>query len=97
MALQTHWDGRFGSKVGQIGTQIGQIRDFFRSDFSTFGASAPNALKSNLKSPGFVRFGANLTHVVPKSGNHAVRPVVKGSREVRGAGRRVTSLVVFVH
>ena len=28
-------DGRFGSKVGQIGPQIGQIRDFFRSD--TFG------------------------------------------------------------
>ena len=31
-------DGRFGSKVGQIGLQIGQIRAFFRSDFSTFGS-----------------------------------------------------------
>ena len=31
-------DARFGSKVGQIGPQIGQIRDFFRSDFSTFGS-----------------------------------------------------------
>ena len=30
--------GKFGSKVGQIGPQIGQILDFFRSDFSTFGA-----------------------------------------------------------
>ena len=29
-------DGRFGSKVGQIGPQFGQIWDFFRSDFSTF-------------------------------------------------------------
>ena len=25
-------DGRFGSKVGQIGPQMGQIRDFFRSE-----------------------------------------------------------------
>ena len=36
----TDRDGRFGSKVGQIGPQIGQIRDFFRSDFSTFGSSS---------------------------------------------------------
>ena len=35
------WDGRFGSK--------GQIRSFFRADFSAFGAGAPNALKSDLK------------------------------------------------
>ena len=31
-------DGRFGSKVGQIGPQMGQIWGFFRSDFSAFGA-----------------------------------------------------------
>ena len=31
-------DGRFGFKVGQIGPQVGQIRDFFRSYFSTFGS-----------------------------------------------------------
>ena len=31
--------------------QMGQIRGFFRSDFSTFGAGAPNALKSDLKKP----------------------------------------------
>ena len=30
---------------------MGQIRDFFRSDFSAFGAPAPNALKSDLKKP----------------------------------------------
>ena len=35
-------DGRFGYKVGQIGPQIGQIRNFFRSDFSTFGSNEPN-------------------------------------------------------
>ena len=35
-------DGRFGSKVAHIGSQIGQIRDFFRSDL-------PNVLKSDLK------------------------------------------------
>ena len=28
---------------------MGQIRGFFRSDFSAFGAPAPNALKSDLK------------------------------------------------
>ena len=37
-----HSDGRFGSKVGQIGPQIGQIWDFFRSD-------EPNVLKFDLK------------------------------------------------
>ena len=30
---------------------MGQIRWFFRSDFSTFGAITPNALKSDLKKP----------------------------------------------
>ena len=44
-------DGKFGSKVGQIGPQMGQIQGFFRSDFSAFGAGAPNALKSDLKKP----------------------------------------------
>ena len=38
-------EGRFGSKVGQIGPQMGQIRGLFRS------AGAPNALKSDLKKP----------------------------------------------
>ena len=33
-------EGRFGSKVGQIGPQMGQIRGFFRSDFSAFGVGA---------------------------------------------------------
>ena len=28
-----------------------QIRGFFRSDFSAFGAGAPNTLKSDLKKP----------------------------------------------
>ena len=28
---------------------MGQIRAFFRSDLSAFGAGAPNALKSDLK------------------------------------------------
>ena len=44
-------DGRFGSKVGQIGPQIGQIWD------------EPHVLKSDLKKSriSFVQFGANLT------------------------------------
>jgi len=31
--------------------QMGQIWVFFRSDFSAFGAGAPNALESDLKKP----------------------------------------------
>ena len=49
----------FGSKVGQIG----KIRDFFRSDFSTFWL----ILEPDLKNPGFVSFGAILVHLGPKS------------------------------
>ena len=41
-------DGRFGYKVDQIGPQIGQIRDFFRSDFSTFGSTIP-AVQSRIE------------------------------------------------
>ena len=44
--------------------QMGQIRDFFRSDFSTFWRGAN---KSDLKNPWFVPFGANLTHFGTKS------------------------------
>ena len=51
-------DGRFGSKVGQIGPQIGQNRDFFRSDFSAFGAGRP--FGTNL-----TNFGAKPTIPVP--------------------------------
>ena len=37
---------------------MGQIRDFFRSDFSTFGSMSSNFLKSDLKKiPEFVPFG----------------------------------------
>ena len=43
-------DGRFGSKVGQIGLQIGQIRGFFRLDFSAFGAPIWPSLEPNLPS-----------------------------------------------
>ena len=49
IAVKHSRDGRFGSKVGQIGPKMGEIQEFFRSDFSAFGAPAPNALKSDLK------------------------------------------------
>ena len=59
--------GRFGRKVGQNWPQMGQIRDFFRSDFSTFGSMSRSMSQIywNLiwKSPRFVLFGANLTHL----------------------------------
>ena len=53
-----------GSKVGQIRPQIGQIRDFFRSDFSTFGSMSQIYWNLIWKGPGFVQFGvqSNLTH-----------------------------------
>ena len=47
-----------------------QIRDFFRSDFSTFNILAHRAKKYwNLiwKSPGFVPFEADLTHFGTKA------------------------------
>ena len=45
---------------------MGNIRGFFRSDFSAFGAGAPNALKSDLK--------ANLTHFGAKPTIPVSRP-----------------------
>ena len=42
-------DVRFGTKAGQVWSQMEQIRDFFRSDFSNFGSS-------NLKKSWFVKF-----------------------------------------
>ena len=73
-------EGTFGSEVGQIGPkwdksgffqiifqcicQMVQIRGFFRSDFSAFGAGAMNL---TWKKTGFVPFGANLTHFGAKS------------------------------
>ena len=41
---------------------MGQIRGFFRSDFSTFGARRQMHWNLIWKSPGMVPFGANLSH-----------------------------------
>ena len=60
---------------------MGQIRGFFRSDFSVFGAEAPNALKSDLKKPGFVPFGANLTTLEPN-----LPPMAEQLRNVPSSG-----------
>ena len=38
-------------QIGSDWPQMGQIRGFFRSDFSALGAGAPNALESDLKKP----------------------------------------------
>ena len=57
----------------EIGPKWDKSRGFFRSDFSAFGALAPNALKSDLKSPEFVPFGANLTHF-------GAKPTIPGIR-----------------
>ena len=55
-------DGRFGSKVSQIGPNWDKSGTFFRSDFSTFWLAEPKCTEVwSEKSPGFVSFGANLT------------------------------------
>ena len=59
-------DGRFGSKVGQIGPQIGQIRIFFRSDFSAIWTEES---KCTEKSSRFFPFGANPTHFISNCEN----------------------------
>ena len=43
-------EGKFGIQISSDWPQMGQIRDIFRSDFSTFGSTEPNG-----------PFGANLT------------------------------------
>ena len=53
---------RFRQKVGQIG---------FKWDKSgTFSDMRQNVQNSDMKSPGFVPIGADLTHLGPKSGHH---------------------------
>ena len=51
-------DVRFGFKVGHIGPKLKKK-----------GSANQNVLKSDLKSPGLVPFGANLTHFGAKSGH----------------------------
>ena len=72
MYTERYWvqvNERIGGSFGQIcqnWVQIGQILDFFRSDFSTFWLGSQNVIKSDLKNPGFVPFGAYLTNISPK-------------------------------
>ena len=57
---------------------VGQIRDFFRSDFSTFWLSEPKCTKILiLKCPWFVPFGDNLTPFEPKIAITARNQTVK--------------------
>ena len=65
--------------------KMGQIRDFFRSDFSLI---EPNVLKTDLKSPGFVPFGANLTHF-------GAKPTIPGQTTLVRAGCDCTTDVYF--
>ena len=47
---------------------MGQIRDFFKDQISVyFGSSSQNVLKFDLKIPGYVPFGPNMTLFGPKS------------------------------
>ena len=53
--------------MGQLGTyQMGQIRGFSDQISVHFGSMSQNVLKSDLKSPGFVSFDANLSHFEAK-------------------------------
>ena len=47
--MKPTWGIRFGPLSSLIYPQMGQIRDFFRSDLSTFGAGRQNVLKYDLK------------------------------------------------
>ena len=58
-------DARGGIKVGQIGPKWDKSGTYPDKLLVHFGA----ALKSDLKSPGFVLFGANLTHFGSNSGH----------------------------
>ena len=49
---------------GSTRTKMGKIRDFFRSDFSTFWRGAPKCTKIwSEKVPDFLPFWDNLTHL----------------------------------
>ena len=80
-------DGRFGSKECQIGPKLDKSGAFqFR--FQCIWRPAPNALKFNLKKPGFVPFGANLTHfgakpTIPETSSEMfVKPLVSQGRQI---------------
>ena len=62
----TSWTVRFASKVGQIGPKWDKSGTF-HIRFQYIWHGAPNVLKSDMKSPGFVPFRANLTPIGPKS------------------------------
>ena len=57
-----HQDGRFGSKLGQIGPKWDKSEPFSDQISVDFGWVSENVLKSDLKSPGFVPFGPNVTY-----------------------------------
>ena len=59
ITVATSRDGSFSSKLqsGSDWPLMGQIRDFFRSDFSTFGSMSQMYWYLIWKSPGFVQFG----------------------------------------
>ena len=54
------------TKVGQIGPKWDKPGTFSDQISVHLAPRAPNALKSDLKKPGFVPFGANLTHFEAK-------------------------------
>ena len=67
-------DGRFGSKVGQIGPKSDNSWTFSDQISVHFGSASQNVLKFDLilKRPGFVPFRANLKHFEPKSSQTTV-------------------------
>ena len=68
-------DVKFGIQIVSFWPELGQIWDFLRSVPVHFGSSSQNVLKSVLKSPGCVLFGANITDFITKSGIHGYENV----------------------
>ena len=81
---------QIGPLIGPDCHQMGQISDFFSSHFTTF------VQKSDLNSHGFVPFGANLSHLGPKSDIPGLRwPSLALEQSVDdGAWVEVTQVIV---
>ena len=67
--LQVRLGDLIWTQNGSDWPQMGKIRDFFRSDFSTFCRCAKMYWNLIWKSHEFFPFGANLTHFGFKSGH----------------------------
>ena len=60
-------DVRLRPQIGQIVPQMGEIRDFFRSDLSTFWLTEPKCTNNWSEKSQISSIGVNLSHFGPKT------------------------------